>query len=185
MLFYQSGMEVKMKIISFIVGLGAVALYLLCFQLKSAKKIIACRLLSSALYVLQYLLLFAFIGAAMDTAALISSSFAYKKDTEFVKKYKLPILILTNLGIVFVGILLYENIYSLLPIAGVLFENASGWMKKEKAIRIVSLFGAPCWLVYNVISCAYASAIGSVLALISIISALIRYHILDKNKEIG
>ena len=68
----------------------------------------------------------------------------------------------------------------MLPIAGVLFESASGWMKKEKAIRLVSLCGVPCWLVYNVISGAYASAIGSVLALISIISALIRYELLEK-----
>ena len=171
-----------MKTVSFFVGLGAVALYLLCFQLKSAKKIIACRLLSSALYVLQYLLLFAFIGAAMDAAALVTSSFAYRKDSKFVIKYKIPILILTNIGIITVGILLYQNIYSLLPIAGVLFESASGWMKKEKTIRIVSLFGVPCWLIYNIICGAYAAAFGSLLALVSIISALIRYHVLENKK---
>ena len=172
-----------MKIASLIVGFLAVALYLLCFQLKSAKSIIACRLMSSALYVLQYVLLFAFIGAAMDAASLVTSSFAYRRDTKFVKKYKIPIIILTNLGIIIIGILLYENLFSLLPIAGVLFESASGWMKYEKAIRIVSLFGVPCWLVYNVVSGAYAAAFGSTLALVSIISALIRYHILDKSKK--
>ena len=164
-----------MKIASLIAGIGGVALYLLCFQLKSAKKILACRLLSSVLYVTQYLLLFAFVGAAMDAAACITAAFAYKKDTAFVKKYKIPILAVTNIGIIAVGILLYENVFSILAIAGVLFESASGWMRNEKLIRIVSLFGVPCWLVYNVVSGAYGSAVGSVLALISIISALIRY----------
>lgn len=164
-----------MKIASLIAGLSAVTLYLLCFQLKSSKKIIACRLASSVLYVLQYLLLFAFVGAAMDAAAVVTNSIAHKKDSEFVRKFKIPILILTNLGIITVGLLLYQNIFSLLPIAGVLFESASNWMKNEKRLRIVSLFAVPCWLVYNVISKAYGSVIGSVLALISILTALIRY----------
>ena len=101
--------------------------------------------------------------------------FCLQKDAPWVKKYKILILIVTNLAILAVGILLYENIFSLLPIAGVLLESAAGWMKNEKRIRIVSLFAVPCWLVYNIISRAYGSVIGSVLAFISIIVALIRY----------
>ena len=169
-----------MNIPSLIAGIGGVALYLLCFQLKSAKKILACRLFSSILYVTQYLLLFAFVGAAMDAAACVTNALAYKKDTPFIKKYKAPIILFTNVGIIVVGLLLYENVFSILAIAGVLFESISGWMKNEKLIRIMSLFAVPCWLVYNVISGAYGSAVGSVLALISIISALIRYSRKDK-----
>ena len=172
-----------MNIPSLIAGIGGVALYLLCFQLKSAKKILACRLLSSVLYVTQYLLLFAFVGAAMDAAACVTNAFAYKKDTDFVKKYKMPILAITNIGIIVIGIMLYENIFSLLAVAGVLCESISGWMRNEKLIRIVSLFGVPCWLVYNVVSGAYGSAVGSVLALISIISALIRYSRKEKAEK--
>ena len=164
-----------MYVASLIAGIGGVALYLICFQLKSAKKILACRLLSSLLYVTQYLLLYAFVGAAMDAAACVTNAFAYKKDSALVKKYKAYIIAITNIAIVTIGILLYENVFSLLPIAGVLCESISGWMKNEKLIRIVSLFGVPCWLVYNVVSGAYGSAVGSLLALISIISALIRF----------
>ena len=169
-----------MNIPSLIAGIGGVALYLLCFQLKSAKKILACRLFSSILYVTQYLLLFAFVGAAMDAAACVTNALAYKKDAPFIKKYKAPIILFTNVGIIVVGLLLYENVFSILAIAGVLFESISGWMKNEKLIRIMSLFAVPCWLVYNVISGAYGSAVGSVLALISIVSALIRYSRKDK-----
>ena len=172
-----------MQTASLIAGLSAVALYLLCFQLKSAKKIIACKLASSVLYVLQYILLSAFVGAAMDTSAVITSAFAYKKDAPFVKKYKIPILIILHATIVAVGLLLYENLFSLLPIAGVLFESATGWMKTEKMIRIVSLFAVPCWFVYNIISGAYGSAVGSVLAFISIISALVRYSAKTKTEQ--
>ena len=164
-----------MEIVALISGLIAVALYLLCFQLKTAKSIIACRFLSSLFYVLQYFLLGAFVGAAMDASAAVTSAISYKKDTPLVKKFKIPILVITNVGIITVGLLLYDSVFSLLAIAGVLLESASNWMKNEKLIRIVSLFAVPCWLVYNLVYKAYGSVIGSVLALISIIAALIRY----------
>ena len=164
-----------MQIASLIAGLSAVALYLLCFQLKSAKQIIACKLVSSILYVVQYLLLFAFVGAAMDAAAFITSYLAYKKDTPIVKKFKIPIIVISNILILIVGLSLYVNIFSLLPIAGVMFESAASWMKREKMIRIVSIFAVPCWFVYNLISGAYGSAIGSILAFSSIIISLMRY----------
>jgi len=165
-----------MKTASLIAGLSAVALYLLCFQLKSAKKIVACKAISSAFYVLQYCLLGAFVGAAMDTSALVTSTFAYKKDTAFVTKFKIPILIFLHAAIITLGVILYENIFSIFAVAGVLLESAASWMKKEKMIRIVSLFSVPCWLIYNIVSEAYGSAIGSILALISLITALIRYR---------
>ena len=164
-----------MKVASLIAGLSAVALYLLCFQLKKAKSIIICKLFSSILYVLQYILLSAFVGAAMDSAAVLTSYLAYHKDSAFVQKFKYPIIIILHTGIVILGLSLYENPFSLLPIAGSLFESAAGWMKTEKRIRIVSLFAAPCWLIYNLVCGAYGSALGSVLALISIVTALIRY----------
>ena len=164
-----------MQIASLIAGLSAVALYLLCFQLKSAKQIIACKLVSSILYVVQYLLLFAFVGAAMDAAAFITSYFAYKKDTPIVKKFKIPIIVISNILILIVGLSLYVNIFSLLPIAGVMFESAASWMKREKMIRIVSIFAVPCWFVYNLVSGAYGSAVGSILAFASIVTSLARY----------
>ena len=165
-----------MQIASLLAGLSAVALYLLCFQLKSAKQIIACKLVSSILYVVQYLLLFAFVGAAMDAAAFITSYLAYKKDTRVIKKLKIPIIIVSNILIAAVGLSLYENIFSLFPIVGVLLHTSAFWIKNERIIRIVSLLGSPFWFVYNLTSLAYGSAIGDILTMVSIIIAMIRYR---------
>ena len=174
-----------MEIASLIVGIGAVALYLLCFQLKHAKAIIACRFLSSVLYVLQYLLLFAFVGAAMDAAAGVANGIAYKKDTPFISKWRVPVVIIINSVIVVVGLLLYESPISLLPIAAAVLESTSNWMKNEKLLRIVSLTSVPLWLVYNAICGAWAAVVGSALAIVSIISALVRYSKLDKINDDG
>ena len=170
-----------MYIASLIAGFSAVLFYLLCFQFKNAKSIIACRLLSSVLYTVQYILLFAFVGAAMDAFAIVMSTLAYNKDKPFIKRFKIPIVVTTSIIIAAIGLLLYENIFSLLPIAGVLLEGISSWMKNEKLIRIVSLFAIPCWFAYNIVTRAYGAAFGSIFALISVISSLVRYS--DSKKQ--
>lgn len=164
-----------MKPLPLIVGLSAVALYLLCFQLKSAKKILACKFFSNILYVLQYFLLGALTGAALDTAAVITTALGYGKEKRWIVKYKIPILILIHASILAIGILLYQTPFSLLAIAGALLESVANWMKKEKWIRIFSLTAVPCWLAYNLSCGAYGSVLGNLLAAVSIVTALIRY----------
>ena len=70
-----------------------------------------------------------------------------------------------------------------MPIFGVLFETLALWLKKERNIRVVSLLGAPFWLVYNRLNGAYGSAIGNVITLVSISVAIVRYDILKKEKK--
>jgi len=57
----------------------------------------------------------------------------------------------------------------------VLFHTGAFWLKDEKKIRLLSLLGSPCWLVYNLYSRAYGSALGDGLTICSILVALFRY----------
>ncbi len=178
-----------LEILSLIAGVLAVAFFLICFQLKKRKNIIVCNIISRLLYIAQYCLIGQFTGAVMDVAAVPSSAIAGKKDNAFVLKFKIPIIILVNVIIVAVGFLtmfLAENgnLIGLLSIAGVLFETIALWFNSEKKIRILSLFGAPCWFVYNIICGAYASAVGNVLVVISIVVALCRYRSAGNAKNI-
>ena len=177
-----------LEILSIIAGVLAVVFFLLCYQLKKRKSIITCNIISRVLYIAQYCLLGEFTGAIMDITAIPSSALASKKDSSFVKKLKIPILILVNLIIVAIGLftmyLTGSNLFGLFAIAGVLFETIALWFNSEKIIRIVSLFGAPCWFTYNLICGAYASLIGNVLTVASIVLALVRYKNTKKEKVI-
>ncbi len=173
------------EMLSLIAGVLAVAFFIVCFQLKNRKSIIVCNVISRLLYIAQYCLIGKFTGAVMDVAAIPSSTIAGKKENGLVAKYKIPIIIFVNVIIVatgFLSIFLLEggNLIGLLSIAGVLFETIALWFNSEKIIRIVSLFGAPCWFTYNIICGAYASAVGNVLTVTSIVIALMRYK---KTKE--
>ena len=172
-----------METIALIVGLAAVFLFLLSFQFPKRRTIIACNVASRVLYVLQYLLLGAFEGAAMDISAIPSSVLAARKQLPFVSRHKWFILACVNGFIIALGILVWQDWLSWVPVVGVLLETNAMWFTREKHIRLLSLACLPFWLFYNVRCGAYGSALGNVLAMLSIISAMLRYDIRSKSNR--
>ncbi len=165
------------------VGIIAVIVFVLSYQQKTRRGIVVCNVISRSLYVAQYLLLFAFEGAVLDILGVFASILAQNKDKPFIKKHLKLVITAVNLVIVIAGILLYKNIFSLLPMFGVLLHTGAFWLSKEKTIRIVSFLGSPFWLIYNIVSAAYGSAIGDVLTMVSIAAAFVRYDILKKKRD--
>lgn len=159
-----------------VLGILAVVTFLASYQQKKRQNIILLNVISRVLYILQYCLLGAFSGAVLDILGAISSVIAQKKNTPFIRAHKKVILISVNAITVLVGLLLYENVFSLLPIAGVLLHTGAFWLDDEKWIRRVSLAGSPFWFVYNLTSRAYGSAVGDVLTIGSILIAMVRYR---------
>ncbi len=170
-------------IISQIIGLAAVGLYLLSYQLKKRKHIVWVTCASNALYVLQYLLLGAFSGAVMDFMSTVSSFLAAKKNEPSLKRHSKWLVwanLLTITAVGLVSALIKGEWLELLPIAGALFQTGGLWCDDEQTIRKFGLCSAPFWLVYNFISQAYGASLGSVIAIVSIIIAMIRYRKKDK-----
>ncbi len=171
-------------ILAQIVGIVAVATFILSYQLKKRKSIILVNGISSVLYVLQYAMLGAFEGATLDILSTISTFAAHNKDKGFISKHTKLVIVLINLLMLISGLALYKNIYSLCPVFGAILQTSAFWISDERKIRIVSFLGAPFWLVYNLVSMAYGSAIGSMLSIISIGTAILRYDILpNRNKK--
>ncbi len=162
-----------------ILGVLAVVLFLLSFQFKKRRNIIAVNLTSRLLYILQYVFLGAFEGAVLDFMGLLLSFFARYKENEFVIKHFKAIIVVIDLLLLAVGLALYENIFSIFAIMGIGFEIVALWLTKEKNIRILSMVAAPFWLVYNLANSAYGSVVGNVLVMVSIGIAMLR---LDFNK---
>lgn len=165
------------KTIAVGIGLLAVSLYILSYQMKTRKGIILINGSAAFLYITQYILLSAYEGAVMDFLGLLPTILAIKKEHPFIQKRLKFLVIASNIIIISAGIVFYKNIFSLLAIAGVLLEKGALWLTKEKNIRIVSFLATPCWLIYNLSAGAYGSAIGNVLAASSIVFAFLRYDL--------
>ncbi len=166
-------------IVSQIIGICAVGLYLLSYQLKKRSHIVWVTCISNALYVLQYILLGAFSGAIMDTLSMAGSFLAGKKNSPRLSAYTkwlaaVSLAVITVTGIVIAVV--QRDPVELIPILGAVFQTGGLWCEDEQKIRRYGLCSAPFWLVYNFLSQAYGAAFGSVLAIVSASTALIRYR---------
>ena len=182
-------------IIPQIVGISGTVLYILCFQLKDRLGIILMNAASRVLFVIQYCLLGAFAGAILDILGITAAFVATKKDKEFFKKHSRIIFLLTVAVIIAGGALSvvlafkaslaavtpWAIILSILPSVGVLLHSTAFFLSEERKIRILSFLGSPFWLVYNLASKAYGSAVGDTLSMVSIVSAMIRYKKQEKS----
>lgn len=171
------------EIIPQIIGLLAVATFLLSYQQKKRKSIIIWNIISRCLYILQYLLLGAFSGAVLDILGAAASVLAEKKHTSFIKKHIKTVVITTNTVIISAGLciaVLNRSFLDIFPIIGVLLHTGAFWISNEKIIRRISLMGSPFWFIYNFLSRAYGSAVGDILTMMSIIVAMVKYRNLNK-----
>lgn len=174
-----------MELIAQIIGVVAVVIFLLSYQQKKRKNIILFNVTSRILYILQYVLLGAYAGAVLDVLGSVSSIVAAKKNSGFVKKHTVLVLIIMNLSIIAAGsviAVLNKSWIDCFSIMGVLLHTSAFWINDEKIIRRVSLIGSPFWLIYNFLSRAYGSAVGDILSICSIIIAMIRHK--EKNQSV-
>lgn len=172
-----------MKIAASIIGVIGVVLYISSYQFKKRKTIVAMYSVANIMYVIQYLLLGAYTGVAMDFLALISSVIARKRNIPFIQKYHRLIMLGLDACMITVGLLLYQNVFSLFAIAAVIVETTALWNTDESKIRRLTLVATPCWLTYNIAFSAYGSVVGSVINLVSLTTAILRYDILPKKKS--
>ena len=166
-------------IIPQIIGIIAVILFVLSYQIKKRRGIILCNVVSRCLYILQYILLGAFSGAILDVLGVVASVIAEKKDKPFIKKHLRAVIIAIDAVMIIAGVIICiinKSLLDLLPIAGVLLHTRAFWISDERRIRLVSLTGSPFWFVYNFASRAYGSAAGDLFTMVSIVIAMIKYR---------
>ena len=116
-------------------------------------------------------------GMALDLTAFLVSLLAQRKDRGWLRRHLKLTILISNLLLVAVGLLFYQNVFSLLAIIGVLLETGALWLSRERQIRFLSFFAAPFWLAYNLTCSAYGSVIGNIITMASISLAIFRYDI--------
>ncbi len=163
--------------IAHILGALAVITFFMSFQLKTRRNIIMVNLTSRMLYILQYICLGAFEGAVLDFMGFVFSFVARYKEKSFISKHFPVIIAAVNVLLLIAGFAMYENLFSLFAIVGIVLEITALWLTKEKNIRILSLLSAPFWLVYNTANGAYGSSVGNVAVIASIAVAIYRLDI--------
>ena len=167
----------------FVQGIGFIGIGLNIFAVQFNKhwQIILVKTLGSAMFVIQYILLSAWTGAAMDGIGILRNIifiFTVKKG-----KPTLIWIILFSVLTVILGAITFEGWISLLAIGAKLLSCIAYGINDARKIRYLGLPTSLLWITYNSIHISIAGVINELLVTISIIIAEIRFIILTKKNK--
>ncbi len=162
------------------IGFIGIGLNVWAVQFNKHWQIVLLKTLGSLAFVIQYILLKAYTGAAMDSIGIMRNLlFIF-----LIRKGKSTYLwtIMFSLLTVGIGIFTWEGIISILAIVAKLLSTISYGMNNSHVIRIINLPSSGCWLIYNTLHFSLAGLLNEVFVIVSIIIAEIRLYY--KNKKI-
>ncbi|MDD5602931.1 MAG: YgjV family protein [Eubacteriales bacterium] len=163
------------NIITQSIGFIGLALAVLSFQSRRLKGILLFQTLANAAFIVHYVLLGAYTGAAINFLGAFRNIVFYNKEKSWAsKKFWLYFFITVYIAS---GIASWENIYSLLPILGVIMTTMAYWVKDAAITRKLVLPGTIFWLVYSIAVFSIAGTITEILILVSVITSIVRYDI--------
>lgn len=157
------------------IGLLALILSLVSFQMKKRRTILLFQMLASLACAVSLIMLGGITGGILDVVAF-SRTLVFSLSDKYRWAGSKICLGSYFALIIAVGIVSWDtgSIASLFAILGTLLSTLALYMKNERTLRIISLFVGPMWIIYNLI---YSSAFGilnELIAMTSIVIALIR-----------
>lgn len=169
-----------MKILIQIIGIVAMICSVSSFQLNKHKHIMLVQIVATALFGLQYFLLGAYTGLALDIAGVLRDIVYYNKDKKWASSNWWTVFWV--LVMLVVGIFTYQNWISLLMTAAMMLNTVSFSFTKPKLVRTTILISSPLLLVYNILTGSIGGVINELFTEISSVVGIIRYDIKKKDK---
>ena len=171
-----------MFILAQIIGAIILVCVVVALQQKSKTKVLMGYMIANVLFIIQFLLLEAYVGAiiyVVNTIRTIVFYYFKKKDM----KPSVWVLIIFMIACIISGIVAWENIYSIIPVVAAIMYTYSMWQDNLKVFRIMAVIALIGWVTYNFVSMAYTGALTEIIHLTSAIVAIVRYDILKQKSE--
>lgn len=157
------------------IGCLALVLSLISFQMKTRGAVLIFQMLASFSCAVSLIMLGGIAGGILDVIAF-SRTLVFSLSDKYKWAGSRACLFFYFALIIAVGILTWEagSIATLFAILGTLLSTLALYMKNEQHLRIISLFVGPCWIAYNLIYSSCFGILNEIIAMTSIIIALIR-----------
>lgn len=167
------------NIVTEIVGILGIIAAVLAFQCKKHKNLMIFRTANELLFAIQYGMLGAFTGMAMNILGSTRNiTFAYMVDH---KKNTIPARVIFSALITAFILFTWEGPKSLLSGISKIITTFAYGSSKTSLVRLLTIITSSSWLIYNLLVKSYAGVVCEILTLISIVMGIIRIDIREKN----
>ncbi len=157
------------------IGFIGLAFAVSSFQSRKLKGILLFQTLGNTAFVIHFVMLGAYTGAAINLLGAFRNMVFYNKEKAWASK-KIWLYFFAAVYIVS-GIVSWKNIYSLLPIIGVLMTTVAYWIRDAAVTRKLVVPASIFWLIYSIAVFSIPGIITEAFILVSVITAIIRYDI--------
>ncbi len=164
-----------------IIGIVAIIVNFISFQFKEHKRIMLYRAANELLLALQYFLLGAYTGMAMNLVGVIRDIvFA-----DMVKKEKSTIKARALFSTVFLiaGIFTFDGFKTVFSSGAKVVSTCLYGSSNTKIVRIGVLFTNLSWLVYDIAVKSFAGCFCDIVTIVSAVAAIIRFDIKKSSQK--
>ncbi len=155
---------------------GLLAFISLWFSFKENRKehILKYQIYSNSFCALQYLCVQAYTGLLLHFMCLVRNFIYYRYDN---KDIPIKWLYICVFFMIFMSILSYESIYSLLPMIGIVLNSWGLWQNNLKIQRLCEATAAFTVTVYSLIVLAYGGALANGFEFLMTLIAIYKFDI--------
>ena len=169
-----------METLGHIIGIVAVGVFFLSYQIFDKKKLLLVQTLATALMGLQYILIGAYSGFGLNVVCMIRNVLYYHRDKKILSGLWLPIV----LAAVMAGVSLFswDGYHSLFIILGMMINTVCMGVCNSQNLRKSILITCPLVFVYNLVEKSYGGLVSETLSFISGVIGIIRYKKAHQSK---
>ncbi|MBR2019600.1 MAG: YgjV family protein [Clostridia bacterium] len=169
--------EQALAILIQVIGYIGVLFVVIAFQCKTHKRVIVLKTTNELIFALQYFLLGAYTGVAMNLVGSLRN-FIFVAQVEKGKSTRVAQVVFSLFFVVF-GILTWQGPISIAVIAAKLVTTIAYGLKNTRLIRFLTLPTSICWLIYNVVANSSAGVLCEAFTSLSILTAILRIELIE------
>ncbi len=171
-------MQDFLTLIGHILGFISVGLFFYSYQRTQKRTLMIIQTVATALSCIQYLLIGAFSGFALNIVCIIRNFIFYSRDKKQRSDLASPIIL--SLCIAVASIFSWEGVHSLLITLGLVVNTMCMGILNAKSFRKTILISSSLILIYNIFAFSYSGILSESISLISVIIGIIRYRGVQK-----
>ncbi len=155
------------------IALVAVAGQALSFHAKTRRDILILQVLGISIWVIHYLLLSAWTGAAINIVnVLVTTAFLFKNEQAWIKNRYFFVLSVAVLAAATAAA--WQGLFSLFALLGVSLMTLAKWQDNPRMIRSIAVFAGIFWILYDGFAGSYGGVLAESIILVSVLISLLR-----------
>ncbi len=163
-----------MRIIGHCIGIVAIGLFFLSYQISEKKKLLVVQTLATICLCLQYACLGAYSGFATNIVCIIRNiAFCYRNKTTRLGQC-MPIIFAGIMAIV--SLLCWDAFYSIFILVGLVINTLCMGYLEPQGLRKSVLLTCTLIILYNGFSGSYTGIISESLSIVSAVIGIVRYR---------